>query len=271
MSLDLPLVRLASLLAVLPSAVPAQGQPQPVSLGAITGVVRASEKGPALSGARVILVGTTLAVTTGSRGEFTFNGLVPGKYVIQASAIGYGTLSSEIEVKPKETLEVEFEVEPEGIRLPELTVAESPNLPPEFVRRSESGGGRYINRTAIEHRNAASIGDLLRTVPGLRVNCTVFPCRIQLVRQRNCPMAYWIDGMPADAGMVMIQPPRDLDGVEIYSGLAETPPELFQPNTCGALVVWTRTPPKGSKKPKKPKPIPVVKPDTVAVWLTPHF
>ena len=264
MSPGFPSVPVASLCMLLPASLAAQGQPQPVSLGAITGVVRASERGPALAGARVILVGTTLAVVTGTRGEFSFSGLVPGKYVIQASAIGYGTLSSEIEVKPKETLEVEFEAEAEGIRLPELIVAESPNLPPEFVRRSESGGGRYFSRTAIERRNAASIGDLLRTVPGLRVNCMVFPCRIQLVRQRNCPMAYWLDGMPADAGMVMIQPPRDLDGVEIYSGLAETPPELFQPNTCGALVVWTRTPPKAIKKPKKPKPEPAAKPDTVS-------
>jgi hypothetical protein len=268
MALRFPLVPVASLLLLLPAHGSGQGQPQSVALGAITGIVHAAGKGPVLAGARVTLVGTTLAVMTGSRGEFAFNGLVPGKYVIQASAIGYGTLSSEIEVKPKETLEVEFEAEPEGIRLPELTVAEAPNLPPEFVRRSESGGGRYFNRAQIEHRNAASIGDLLRTVPGLRVNCTVFPCRIALIRQRNCPMAYWLDGMPADAGMVLIQPPRDLDGVEIYSGLAETPPELFQPNTCGALVVWTRTPPKGQKKPKKPKPEPAAKPDTVTLLFS---
>jgi len=263
MSLRSRLVPIALWFLLLPARGSGQGQPQSVALGAITGVVHAAGKGPLLAGARVTLVGTTLAVITGNRGEFSFNGLVPGKYVIQASAIGYGTLSSEIEVKARETLEVEFEAESEAIRLPELTVAEAPNLPPEFVRRSESGGGRYFNRTQIEHRNASSIGDLLRTVPGIRVNCTVFPCRVALVRQRNCPMAYWLDGMPADAGMVMIQPPRDLDGVEIYSGLAETPPELFQPNTCGALVAWTRTPPKGQKKPKKPKPEPAAKPDTV--------
>jgi hypothetical protein len=246
-----------SLLLALPA--PCLGL-QAEHLGAIMGTVRAADRGAVLPGARVVLLGTTLAVVTSSRGEFSFIGLVPGKYVIQASAIGYGTLSSEIVVKAKETLEVEFEAEAEGVRLPELTVAEKPNLPPEFVRRSEGGGGRYFNREAIERRNAASLGDLLRTVPGLRVNCSSFPCRVQLIRQRNCPMAYWLDGAPVDPGTVLLQPPRDLDGVEIYSGLAETPPELFQPNTCGALAVWTRTPPRAIKKPKVPKP---VKPDTV--------
>ncbi len=223
--------------------------------GSITGVVRAASGGPVLEGARVTLLGTTLSVSTSKRGEFVFNGLTPGKYVIQASAIGYSTLSSEIEVKAKETLEVQFETDPEGVRLPDLMVAEKPNLPPEFVRRSESGGGRYMSRVDIERRNAASLGDLLRTVPGLRVSCSSFPCRIQLVRaSRNCPMAYWLDGTPTDAGSVLLQPPRDLDGVEVYSGLAETPPELYQVNTCGALAVWTRTPPRAIKKDKKSKP-----------------
>jgi len=230
--------------------------------GSITGVVRAAARGPVLEGARVILVGTTLSVITSKRGEFVFNGLIPGKYVIQASAIGYATLSSEIEVKSKETLEVEFETEPEGVKLPDLTVAEKPNLPPEFVRRSESGGGRYMSRADIERRNANSLGDLLRTVPGLRVSCATFPCRIQMMRaSRNCPLAYWLDGTPVDAGMVLVQPPRDLDGVEIYSGVSETPPELYQINTCGALAVWTRTPPKVTRKPKAPKPVAV---DTTA-------
>jgi hypothetical protein len=250
------------LLAALPaSALALQAQKS----GSIIGVVRTAERGPVLEGARVMLVGTTLAVITNGRGEFTFHGLVPGKYKIQASAIGFATLSSEVEVKAHETLEVEFQTESEGVRLPELAVAEKPNLPLEFLRRSQEGGGRYFDRAAIERRNPASLGDLLRTVPGLRVSCASYPCRIQLTRQMRsaCPIAYWLDGAPTDAGNVLLQPPRDLDGVEIYSGLAETPPELYRPNTCGALVVWTRTPPKAIKRDKKPKP---AKPDTTVHW-----
>jgi hypothetical protein len=57
-----------------------------------------------------------------------------------------------------------------------------------------------------------------------------------------------------DAAGIMLQPPRDLDGIEVYSGLAETPPELRQWSTCGAFALWTRTPPPYVKKEKKPKP-----------------
>src|SRR5262249_42722723 len=83
MSLGSRLLPGAALLVLFPVVAPGQGQPQSVPLGAITGVVRAAERGPALAGARVTLVGTTLAVITGSHGEFSFSGLIPGKYVIQ--------------------------------------------------------------------------------------------------------------------------------------------------------------------------------------------
>lgn len=230
-------------------------------VGSVTGTVRAADSGPLLEGARVTLVGTTYAVVTSAKGEFTFHGLIPGKYIIRASAIGFATLSSPIEVKAQETLEIEFEAEPEGVRLPELAVKEAPNLPAEFLRRSASGGGRYMSRADIERRNASTVGDLLRTFPGMRVDCRYYPCRVSLMRHRNCPMAYWLDGAPTEAGTVLLQPPRDLDGVEVYSGLAEMPPELFRPNTCGALVIWTRTPPRQIRKEKPPKPAPA-KPDT---------
>ncbi len=51
----------------------------------------------------------------------------------------------------------------------------------------------------------------------------------------------------------MLQPAREVDGIEVYSGLAEMPPELRGRNGgCGAFVVWTRTPPRGARR--KPKP-----------------
>ncbi|HEV8355283.1 MAG TPA: TonB-dependent receptor [Gemmatimonadales bacterium] len=241
---------LLALLAV-PGTVVAQ------SAGAITGTVRAANGGPRLEGARVTLVGTALAVTTSPTGEFAFRGLTPGKYVIQASAIGFATLSSPIEVKALETLLIHFETEPQSVRLPQLDVSERPNLPSEFLRRSQEGGGRYMSRATIERRNASNVAELLRTFPGVRVNCRRYPCSVDFTRSsRSCPPAFILDGMPVDAAGVMTQPPRDLDGIEVYSGLAETPPELRQWSTCGAFVLWTRTPPPRIMKEKTPKPAP---------------
>ena len=120
-------------------------------VGAITGTVRAANRGPALEGARVVLLGTTLMVSTSSSGEFAFHGLTPGKYVIQASAIGYTTLSSPVEVKALETLEIDFEPEPESAKLPELEVSGKPNLPAEFRSEERRVGKECRSRWSPYH------------------------------------------------------------------------------------------------------------------------
>ena len=240
------LVLLTAFLALCP---PVFGQ----RLGSIGGTVVTGPQRSGIEGARVILVGTPFLVITNNRGEFAFNGLTPGKYIIQASAIGYGTLTSPIEIKALELLEVQFEADPETVRLPDIEVAEKPNLPAEFVRRSQEGGGRYFFRADIEKRAPPTVGDLLRTVAGLRVECRGPICRAVFTRsQRNCQPSYFMDGAPVDAAVVWLQPPRDLDGVEVYSGPATVPPELNRHGACGAIVLWTRTPPPRVKKEKKP-------------------
>lgn len=225
-------------------------------LGSISGVVITGPRRSGIEGARVSLVGTPFVVITNARGEFAFNGITAGKYVIQAGAIGYTTLTSPIEVKSLEILEVEFQAEAESVRLADIEVAEKPNLPPEFVRRSREGGGRYFHRAEIEKRNPRTVGDLLRTVAGMRVDCRGPVCRAIFTRAAgNCQPAYFMDGVPVDPSVVWLQPPRDLDGVEVYSGPATVPPELDRYGSCGAIVLWTRTPPPRIKKEKKP-PVP---------------
>jgi hypothetical protein len=242
---------LALLTALLALCSPLDAQ----RLGSIIGTVRSGEQGPGLEGARVLLIGTELVVVTNSKGEFAFHGITPGKYVIQASAIGFGTLTSPIDVKPMETVEVRFEADAESFRLPDLEVAERPNLPADFVRRSQEGRGRYFSRAEIEKRSPQTVADLLRTVAGMRVDCRGIVCRAVFSRApRGCQPTYWMDGIPADPALVWLQPPRDLDGVEVYSGPSSTPPELDRGSNCGAIVLWTRTPPPWVKKVKPPKP-----------------
>lgn len=241
------LVLLTALLALCPPLLAQR-------LGSISGVVVTGPKRSGIEGARIVLVGTPFVVTTNARGEFSFNGITAGKYVIQASAIGYTTMTASIEVKSLEIIEVEFAPEAESVRLPDIEVAEKSNLPPDFLRRSQEGGGRYFHRAEIEKRNPPTVGDLLRTVAGLRVECRGPVCRAVFARsQRNCLPAFFMDGAPVDPSVVWLQPPRDLDGVEVYSGPATVPPELNRYGSCGAIVLWTRTPPPRIKKEQKPR------------------
>lgn len=219
--------------------------------GAITGTMIKAVGGEAIEAARIELIGTKYNALTSRRGEFAFRDLAPGKYTIRASAIGYTALSAELEVKAAETVEVEFQAQLESVRLPDIEVKDAPRLPPEFTRRSQEGGGRYLSRAEIERRpGAANVGDLLRTFPGVRVNCRTYPCTFSFTRStRNCPPAFFLDGIQTESAALALQPAREVDGIEVYSGLAEMPPELRgRSANCGAFVVWTRTPPDARKR-----------------------
>jgi hypothetical protein len=225
--------------------------------GRIRGVILEGQRRTPIEGARISLVGTERAATTDSRGEFEFDELEPGKYVIQAAAIGYSILNSPLILRERETLDIEFEAESEGVRLPDLTVEERANHGPmDWLRRKSEGRGRYITRADLEERRSATVPDALRMLAGVRIECrTSTVCVVRMARSpRNCGPGYFMDGIPTDPAVVWLTPVQEIEGIEVYSGPAETPPELegYQ-SRCGAIVLWTRTPPPRRPKQKKPK------------------
>ncbi|MGH7460303.1 MAG: hypothetical protein ACREMA_04655 [Longimicrobiales bacterium] len=71
---------------------------------------------------------------------------------------------------------------------------------------------------------------------------------VQPVVRNMCELAVYLDGLPmsyreADA----LVNPDDLEGVEIYRGIHEIPPEYHYREGCGVLLLWTRTDARKSK------------------------
>jgi hypothetical protein len=226
--------------------------------GTIRGVVVTGNPRRPVEGARISLIGTVHAVTTNHTGQFSFGDLDPGQYVIQAAAIGFSTLSSPLLLKERETLNIEFEADAEPVNLPELAVEERANHgPADWLRRKTEGRGRYITRKHIEDRRAATVPDALRIVPGLRIECRgSLVCVARMARApRNCGPGYFMDGIPTDPAALWLTPVSEIEGIEVYSGPAETPPELEGAAArCGVIALWTRPPPPRRPKDKKPKP-----------------
>lgn len=261
-----PLLRIpiAWLIGLVLTGVPG-GSVQAQQHGSIAGTIRTGKREnlTSVEGARVSLVGTTLVANSNSSGEFAFHGLPPGAYTVHASAIGYQPMTAAVEVKAKEVAQVVFETDPIAVELPEVEVTQPVRGTPDFLRRRASGRGRFFTRNEIERRNAASVADLIRMVPGLRVECRGVVCRVYSARGgRNCAPAYFMDGIPVHASVVWTTPTRDLEGIEIYAGPSETPPELEHRASCGAIALWTRLPPERQPRPKQP---PEAKRDTVPV------
>lgn len=234
----------------------------------IRGVVLLMGARTPIEGARITLIGTEYSRTTDAKGAFQFSEVRPGKYVIQAAAIGYSTMAAPIELKEAQQLELEFEAEAESVELPEITVeAEGNHGHADFNRRRVEGRGRYLTREDIERRNPGTLPDVFRAVAGVRVDCrNLMVCSVRMARAARCNPAFFMDGVPTDPAVVYLTPVGEIEGIEIYNGPSETPPELesYQAR-CGVIVLWTKSPP--PRRPKKPKKPPTVDtlPDSLRV------
>lgn len=237
----------------------AQGPPS----GIIRGVLLVTGDRRPVEGARITLVGTAFATTTDPKGGFEFLGLGAGRYTIRVAAIGFATVTTPLDLKAGQTLDLEFNTEAEAVNLPEVTVEErATHGPMDWLRRKSEGRGRYIDRAEIERRQAATLPDVMRMVPGVRIECRgANQCLVRMARApRGCNPAFFMDGIPSDPAIAYLTPIEEVEGVEVYSGPAQTPPELesYQAR-CGVVVIWTRTPPPRRPKDKRPAPPP---PDT---------
>jgi hypothetical protein len=209
-------------------------------------VVKASDRTP-IAGARISLEGHDLLLNTDGKGRFKFPKVAAGTYVIRAEVEGFPSATSTLVVAKGDRVDVEFQVgRDDAVTLPELTVTEANTVVSpvaEFNRRATTGNGQYLTREFIEKRAAPTLSDLLRGVPGVRTRCprSQRGCVLTFSRHAGCSPAYFIDGLRADPVVLNLISPTDIEGVELYSGPSETPPELegFR-SACGAIAIWTR-------------------------------
>src|SRR6185295_15962637 len=199
------------------------------------------------TGAKVSLDGTEHSLTTDNKGKFKFPKVAAGQYIIRAEVEGFPVATSTLLLAKGDRLDVEFQVgASDAVTLPELKVTESAperiSNVAEFNRHATHGNGRYITRDFIEKRKAATLMDVMRAVPGVRIECprTERVCRLHMARApRNCGPGYFLDGIPSDPSVLWLTSPNDVEGIEVYSGPSETPAELEGIRSgCGAVAIW---------------------------------
>ena len=226
----------------------------PGSLGAqsktasITGRVTNSDATDPVAGARVFLLNNRKVVTTDSIGRFAFRELKPGSYRIEASLIGMLPLTAVVTVAEGERKDVEFRTDSLGQLMPTIFV-EGESAPQlirvlsTFERRMAIGHGRFVTRDDITRRNPMKLMDLIRFMPGVRSDCRGYICKIQLNHDPSgCGPAIFVDEQRTHITVLDNTPPTDVEGIEVYRGPAETPPELNNEDArCGgAIAIWTR-------------------------------
>jgi hypothetical protein len=205
--------------------------------------------GKPVFGARITLVGTTRATNSDSSGRFAFMALTQGLYVVQVSAIGYTKGLFQLDIGEGEAVDRVFELSPRVYGLEPLTVEAERRVRgrrfEEFRQRMARGAGTFITKEDIQKRNPTNLMDMLRSVRGLRAECTGMTCIIRMQGQpTSCEPTYWLDGLRSDSYIAESLEPRDIEGVEIYRGAAEMPAEFGGSlAACGVIVIWTRSSP----------------------------
>jgi len=114
-----------------------------------------------------------------------------------------------------------------------------------FYQRRRSGIGRYLTSDDIAKRGAIVASDIFRSVPGLRLDRGGLGGDTIWMRGAFglCVPDVYINGAVMQLGpddIDSVVQPKEIAGIEIYSG--ENVPPQFQRGLsgCGSIVIWTK-------------------------------
>jgi len=223
----------ALLAALATTVVPATGRAQ----ATLRGRVIDSEMGTPLAGASVRVGNSGSLVKTDSGGIFV------------AQNVTSGVIEIDIRIPASGVVEGVFPLDFNGFMLPAVVVeARAAALMPrynDFERRRQRKLGAYLRWDELKKQGVGSIGDALRTVRGVRMECDQqrFECYAHMARTPQCEPTWYVDGVEVHS-FHENTPINDVYGIEVYRGVGEVPGEFAGSNAaCGVIVVWTKSKP----------------------------
>lgn len=168
---------LSSALAfILAFAVTAHAKVSDANIG---GHVIDAETGEHMPYYLVKVLGTKLATLTDASGHYIFRDLTPGEYTLEASFTGYKTKSVKVSVKSGQSVEANFDVEPDAFMLDQVVVTSSKS---EIKRRESPSLVSVVPGKIFDRIGACSLADGLDFQPGVRVENDCQNCGFTQVR-----------------------------------------------------------------------------------------
>lgn len=215
-----------------------------------------------LPGVVVSIVDLKMETTTDSAGNFFIGGVAPGAHLISVRKIGFGPLSSRLTFGVRDTVEADLLMESTTAQsLPDANVVTAAPVSAKLAefeeRRLSNRGGQFITQAQLEKRQAPTLADALRPVPGIGFLrgandqgwYAITGRGRTSFRSATCYVAVMIDGTFVYGMGNVGEPkfdlnsvnPNTLAGVEYYTGTAAMPIKYNATRaTCGLLVLWTK-------------------------------
>lgn len=210
---------------------------------------------PEHSDARVqVRIDDVVRATTAADGSFSVPDVAAGarRLTFRAPPLAARHLSVTAEPGQSQLLVVTLRMVP--VVVVNLTLAPPDPRMDDFRQRRRAGGGVFIDRAEIRRRNPRQLSDLLRSVPGVRVQSSTAGLRYISSHFRRltgdpdnpeaglCDMMLYLDGQPfqatasaADVRVVV----AELAAIEVYASAASVPREFAGHNAaCGVILIW---------------------------------
>jgi hypothetical protein len=159
--------------------------------------------------------------------------------------IGFEPASLRVEIAAGDTLRPSISLQPAATILDTVAVKVQrlSATMEEFEMRRKAGLGHFFTQAEIDKRNVVDLSDLLGTVPSVSVKAGGWP-----INRRDsggtCRYVVFLDGVrrqATGAGIDALAVPKDLAGIEVYSGPATIPLQYKTSGaTCGVILLWTR-------------------------------
>ena len=197
----------------------------------------------------IMLKGTTIGVSTEHSGHYMIRNIPEGKFVIEASVIGYKAQSFELNIKGGRSYEVNFMLEEDHVQLDGVIVSATRS---ETTRRMSPTLVNVVGMDIYNKTNSTTVAQGLAFQPGVRVENNCQNCGFQQVRINGLDGQYTqilIDSRPifsALAGVYGIEqlPANMVDRVEVMRGGGSA---LFGSSAiAGTINIITKEPTRNS-------------------------
>lgn len=254
----LPRIGIALAVAFVATPISRAVAQDPLPAGAVSISVRDS-LGRSILGAELTVEGTTVRGVTDERGEVRFTAVRGGPATLRVRRLGYQPVEIDVMVDQRAPVTSIVTLAAIPQRLSPIVVkgASYTGRMAGFYQRRDLGIGHFVSRERLERDNPSQLTDIFRRLPGVQIQST------RLIRNAirfrgnggSCWPLVWLDGAPLPTAEFDLDflSPQSIEGIEVYSGISQVPPQFMGSRglgSCGVIVVWSR---EGERRPKKPK------------------